>query len=359
MIIRFIKKHLKNLYIFFLFLSLVLFFFSTDKVYAKSFNIKNIEVSKPFEINFDKNKVIDEGFIKAFSELISLITVSSDHKIIKKIKLNQIRGMIESFSINEEKFKNEIYYVNLGVSFNKKKILNFLEKKNIFPSTPVNKKFLFFPIIIEENKENLLVFSNNKFYDEWNNDSESFYLIEYILPTEDLEDLNLIKKQYDLIEQYDFKEITSKYYLDDSIVALIFINQKTLRILSRITVNDKVFLINESFSNIDIDNTDQLSTIIKSLKIMYEDYWKNLNQINTSIKLPIYFKVNSGDNLKVSRLENTLDEVNLIYDYFISKFDRDFIYYQIIYNGTPDIFLKSMEKQNFNFNTQNKTWVLK
>ena len=359
MINRFIKKHSKNLYIFFLFLSLILFFFSTDKVYAKSFNIKNIEVSKPFEINFDKNKVIDEGFIKAFSELISLITVSSDHKIIKKIKLNQIKGMIESFSIKEEKFIDEIYYVNLGVSFNKKKILNFLEKKNIFPSIPIKKKFLFIPIIIEENKENLLVFSNNKFYDEWNNDSESFYLIEYILPTEDLEDLNLIKKQYDLIEQYDFKEITSKYYLDDSIVALIFINQKTIRILSRITVNDKVFLINESFSNIDINNTDQLSTIIKSLKIMYEDYWKNFNQINTSIKLPIYIKVNGRDNSNISRLEDTLNEIYLIYDYFISKFDKDFLYYQIVYNGTPDNFLKSMEKQNFNFDTQNKIWVLK
>ncbi|MBD1163213.1 hypothetical protein IDG53_01235 [Pelagibacterales bacterium SAG-MED11] len=359
MINRFIKKHSKNLYIFFLFLSLILFFFSTDKVYAKSFNIKNIEVSKPFEINFDKNKVIDEGFIKAFSELVFLITVSSDHKIIKKIKLNQIKGMIESFSIKEEKFIDEIYYVNLGVSFNKKKILNFLEKKNIFPSIPIKKKFLFIPIIIEENKENLLVFSNNKFYDEWNNNSESFDLIEYILPTEDLEDLNLIKKQFNFIEQYDFKEITSKYYLDDSIIALIFINQKTIRILSRITVNNKVVLINQSFSNININNTDQLSTITKSLKIIYEDYWKNFNQINTSIKLPISIKVNGRDNLNVSRLENTLDEVNLIYDYYISKFDKDFIYYQIIYNGTPDIFLKSMENRNFNFNTQNKTWVLK
>ena len=33
---------------------------------AKSFDIENIEISKPFEINFDKNKVIDEGFKKAF-----------------------------------------------------------------------------------------------------------------------------------------------------------------------------------------------------------------------------------------------------------------------------------------------------
>ena len=54
MIIRF-KKYLKNLYIFFVFLSLTLFFFSTDKTEAKSFSVDNIEISKPFEINFDKN----------------------------------------------------------------------------------------------------------------------------------------------------------------------------------------------------------------------------------------------------------------------------------------------------------------
>ena len=51
--------------------------------------------------------------------------------------------------------------------------------------------------------------------------------------------------------------------------------------------------------------------------------------------------------------------MNLIYDYYILKFDKDFIYYQIIFNGTPNNFLKFMQNQNFDFNTQNKTWVLK
>ena len=57
MIIRF-KNLSYFLYIFFTFLSLNIFFFSTDKVEAKSFDVNNIEISKPFEINFDKNKVI-------------------------------------------------------------------------------------------------------------------------------------------------------------------------------------------------------------------------------------------------------------------------------------------------------------
>ena len=102
-----------------------------------------------------------------------------------------------------------------------------------------------------------------------------------------------------------------------------------------------------------------MKNTIKSLKTTYEDYWKNFNQINTSIKLPIYIKVSGRNNSKISRLEKALNEINLIYDYSISKFDKDYVYFQIIYNGTPDIFLKSMEKQNFNFNTQNKTWVLR
>ena len=100
--------HTKFLYIFFIFLSLIIFFFSTSKAQSKAFDIDNIEISRPFEINFNKNKVLDEGFKKAFSELISLIVNSKDRKKIDQTKLNEIKGMIESFSIKEEEFINEI-----------------------------------------------------------------------------------------------------------------------------------------------------------------------------------------------------------------------------------------------------------
>ena len=42
--------------------------------------------------------------------------------------------MVETFTIKEEKFINKTYNLNLGVSFNKKKVLNYLDSKNIFPS---------------------------------------------------------------------------------------------------------------------------------------------------------------------------------------------------------------------------------
>ena len=193
--IKKINSYYKVISILFIFLFLQIFFFSTGKVKAKAFEITDVEISKPFEMGFDKNKVIDEGFQSAFKKLILLVVNSSDQQKMINIKLNEIKFMIDSFSIREEKFINEIYYLNLGVSFNRKKIFKYLENKNIFPSIPNKKKLLYLPIVIEEDKKNLFIFTNNKIFREWNKFKENHHLIEYVMPTEDLEDLEMIKKK--------------------------------------------------------------------------------------------------------------------------------------------------------------------
>ena len=353
------KKFLsKSLYIFFLSLSLIIFFFSTANVDGKAFDIDNIEISMPFEINFDKNVVIDKGFKLAFSELVSLITSSSDQKKINQVRLNEIRGMVESFSIKEEKFIDETYYMKLGVSFTRKKVFDYMKKKNIFPSIPAKKKVLFVPVMIDEDKKDLLLFSNNKFFDEWLDYEKNYYLLDYILPAEDLEHLDLLRAKFENIEQYDFEEITKKYDLKDSIIALIFKRNNELRILSKISIMDSIVLKNQTFSNIDISNPNQTKVIINDLKVVYEDYWKSLNQINTSIKLPLNIRVEGKDNVKIINFEKNLREIDLIYDFYVSKFDRDYIYYQVIFNGTQINFLQSMKEKGFNFNIQNKVWIL-
>ena len=132
-------SNLKLLYNFFLFLALINIFFSTEKSYSKTFSINDVEISTPFEINFSKNEIIDEGFEVAFNELLLSIVQSKDQVKLKNISINQIKGMIETFSIKEEKFIDEIYYLTLNVSFNKKNIFDLLESKNVFPSLPVKK----------------------------------------------------------------------------------------------------------------------------------------------------------------------------------------------------------------------------
>ena len=176
-----------------------------------------------------------------------------------------------------------------------------MEEKNIFPSVPERKKILFIPIIIDENKKDLLLFSNNEIFKEWNNFSENFHLIEYVLPTEDLEDLKIIKSKYEFIEQYDFKEIITKYDLKDSIIALIFKNENQLRVLTKIDISDNIILKNQSFSNTNVYKIEQVEKIIKSLKVVYEDYWKNFNLINTSIKLTLNIKIDLSCSIGVGK----------------------------------------------------------
>ena len=354
-----LNHHYRTKFIFFIFLFLLIFFFSTGKVRAKAFEITDVEISKPFEMGFNKNKVIDEGFQSAFKKLILLVVNSSDQKKMNNVKLNEIKFMIESFSIKEEKFINEIYYLNIGVSFNKKKIFKYLENKNIFPSIPNEKKLLYLPIIIEEDKKNLFIFTNNKIFKEWSRFKEDQHLIEYVLPTEDLEDLEMIKKEYDKLEQYDFKEIINKYYLNDAIISLIFKNKDKIRILSRISIKDDVYLKNRSFDDLDLNDLNHIEKVIKALKTDFEDHWKTINQINTSIKLPLRIKVRSSSEKQIKIFENVLEETDLIYDFFINKFDNQYIIYEIIYNGSPDIFLRSMNEKKLNFDIQEKDWVLK
>ena len=357
--IKFKMHHFKNLYIFFAILALIIFFFSTTKVNAKAFQINNIEISTPFEKNFSKNKVIDIGFKEAFLELLNSIIQTKDLKKIDEIKLSEIKSMIESFSIKEEKFVKEIYYMNLGVSFDKKKIYNYLEKKNIFPAQIISETFLFIPIIIDEKNENLVIFSDNQFYNNWNKFNKKSQLINYLLPTEDLEDLNLIKSKSNIIENYDFKEIIKKYFLNHSIISLIFMNNEQTKVLSKIYIKDKIFIKNDSFKKINLKNENEVEFLINQLKVIYEDQWKEFNQINTSIKLPLFIRVSNKDLTLSLKFEKTLEQIDLIDNFSIDKFDKDHIFYEVIFNGTPNNFIRLMKEKNYKFDTQKKIWILK
>jgi hypothetical protein len=349
----------KKLYINFCFLALINIFFSTENIQAKSFSINDIEISTPFEINFDKNDIIDKGFIQAFDQLILSIVQTRDQKKFSKTSLNQIKGMIETFSILEEKFIDEVYYLSLNVSFNKKKVFNLLETKNIFPSLPVKKSVFFIPIILDENKDEILMFSENKLFNKWNLNIPKHHLLNYVLPTEDLEDFNLIKRNSKNLENYDFKEIIQKYDLNDYIITIVFKNNKEIRILNKINFNKKINLKNLRLENLGLSNDKEVEEFTSKLKSIFEDFWKSKNEINTSVKLSLTISINNNDNLKISKFEKILEGIDLVYDFYIFKFDNKNNNYKITFNGSPDQFLEIMKDESYEFYTQNKIWIVK
>ena len=267
--------------------------------------------------------------------------------------------MIETFSIKEEKFIDEIYYIKLNVSFDKKTIFDLLEKKNIFPSLPVKKNIIFMPIIVDQNENQIKMFSDNIIYELWNSKTKQYDLLNYILPTEDLEDLNLVKKNVKNLENFEFSKIVQKYNLENYIVTIFFIDSDQTRLLSKISFGKKKTLKNMLIKNIDYNSNTEINKFIDTLKITFEDYWKSQNEINTSVKLPLTISVKNSNNIKIYQLEEKLSNIDLIYNFYIYKFDNKSNIYKIVFNGTPDKFIEVMKNNNYEFETNNKVWVMK
>ena len=72
-----------------------------------------------------------------------------------------------------------------------------------------------------------------------------------------------------------------------------------------------------------------------------------------------YFDWNASALLCENSRKSLISNIDLIGNYSISKFDKDFIYYEITFNSTPKNFINIMSDKNFNFDTQKKVWVLK
>ena len=67
-----------------------------------------------------------------------------------------------------------------------------------------------------------------------------YELINYILPTQDIEDFNIIKNNIKNLESYDFKEIIDKHDIEDHIIMIVFKSSQKLRVFNKISLNKKI-----------------------------------------------------------------------------------------------------------------------
>ena len=69
------------------------------------------------------------------------------------------------------------------------------------------KKVLLIPVLVDIEQDKVLFHSDNIFYKKWNAETKKHFLLEYILPSEDLEDISIFSKNMSSIEDYDFEEV--------------------------------------------------------------------------------------------------------------------------------------------------------
>ena len=350
------KINTLSFYILFLIIFIIFIKFSTEKVLANSYKVSDIEISEPYNLNFSKEKVIDVAFENAFEELIFTLLTSEYYYLNKDVNIKIIKSLIDSFSIVDEKFIDKKYIANFDVNFNKREVLNNLYKNNIYASIPQKKKLFLLPILVDTNRSDISLLSENPFYLNWKKFNKKYHLLDYVLPNEDLDDLNIIKNNINNLEDYEFKEIITKYQLKDYIIVILFKNEKSIRILTRIKFNKEFILLNDNFPYKNIN--DDIELIVNSLKISYENSWKKINLINTSIKLPITISIDSSKFSLIKKFENKIENMDLVYNYYIESFSNNEVIYKIVYNGTPNKFLEEFNPENIKVDLTNNVWKI-
>jgi len=353
------KKIYLYLYIFFLIIVFIFNEFSTNLAFSKNIIISEVEIEENYDLNFDKSKVIDKSFIKAFNILVYKIIEKKDRFQLKNIPLKQIKSLIDNFSIVDEKFINNKYQSQFEVQFSRKKIIKFMENKNIISSLPREIESFIIPILIDTKNNELYHLNQNIFFKNWNNESQRYFLINYVLPNEDIEDYSIIKKNIDNLESYDFNEIIKKYNLNNYIILIILKKEKQLQFFSKIKLDKKNILMNKIYNDIDIDNEESVNNLILDIKEHYEDRWKSINKLNTSIELPIRVLLDSKDIELSTKLEKVLLNLVFVSDFKIEKFNNEKIIYKIIFNSSPQKFLENMLLFDFKIDSSSGIWKLK
>ena len=233
--------------------SILIILFKTETVLSDNniFNVNNIEISK--ETSKNKEKLISDAFKKAFDELINRLLLEEDYKRISKTNLEQIRKLISYYQIISENENKENNNVKINVFFDKDKMHDFFYGKNILYSDIINTEVILFPLLKKE--EQYFIYTQNYFYENWN-EEKSDNFIQYVLTTENIENIQRINLNKDNIYKIEITDFFKEHEKDNIVFANIEVKKDTAEVFLNTRIEGKK--INK---NLSIKNKENLNKI--------------------------------------------------------------------------------------------------
>ena len=341
---------MKNL----IFISYILIIlFKTGNVLSNNniFNVNNIAISK--ETYKNQENLVNQAFKKGFDELIKRLLLEDDYKDLSLISLNEIKKLVSYYQIVDDKQKNNI--TNVNIFFNKKKIHNFFYKKNILYSDIINTKVILFPLFIQNSQIN--IYSNNFFYKNWK-DNDPNNLIEYTLPIDSIENIEIINSNKDNIYNINVKEFFKEYDVDNMVFLIIEMNKQSAKVFLNTNISGKKINKSVTFKNENLDKENFYRKIILELKKTIPNLIKSQNLID--VRTPSFLNIKLILNKKNDLVEfkKKMNKINLVNNIYIKEMNKDYALVKIKYLGKITKIIKKLKKQNINLKNNNGQWQL-
>ena len=360
------KNYLLSKYILSLFKGYIFIFLSASIIlfitYAKSysaenvFTINNVKVKGTIDINFSREKYLNKAFLNSFDILMNRILLTRDLKKISNTNLKEIKQLISSFQILKESYRMEEYKVNIKVFYNERKIKDFLGKKNISFSQPENITAVFFPILYIN--DDIQSFDDNYFYAKWTDTKIKNEIINFILPIEDIDDVNKIKEVKNKIEEFKVESIVNKYDIKSYVFALMDYQKNKLNVYIKTNFNGNKVSKNIIYDIKNIRDEKELDSVLKDLKLKITDLWKEENLVNILMPLSIQLKFKHKSLKDLEKIRNSLRKINIINNYSLEKFDINNSFFKIYYYGNPKKLKSELLKFGYLLKNNQGSWQI-
>ncbi|MBL6758779.1 MAG: hypothetical protein ISQ17_03410 [Pelagibacteraceae bacterium] len=337
---------------------ILIVFFKTETVLSENnlFNVNNIKIEKKDKIS--NSDLTNQAIKKGFTQLISRILLEEDSRNLLNLDFDSIKQLVSYYQIsNTVDKKKEEDLVNFSITFDKKKIHNLFYKRGILYSDILDKELYVLPIFITNQEIN--VFNNNLFYDNWNEFFEND-LIEFILPIENIEIIQKINNNknslIDLNIDNLFKEYPKKNLAlilieeDNTEYKKVYIKSKIQgKIISKsLNLNKKNIKKTDIFKEIIIDTKKELINLVKS---------RNLIDIRTPSFLNVKLDLNKENN--IVEINTRIKKIDLIENVYVQQFNKDYMNLRIKYLGKLEKIINQLKKEGINLQMISEQWTIK
>ena len=335
---------------------ILIVFFKTGNLLSENnlFNVNNILIKK--KENLSNNQLANKAINKAFDQLSKRILLKKDIQKISGLNFLNIRELVAYYNISK-KSDNDFDKDNVifNVTFDKSKIHNLFYNRGVLYSDIIDKDFYILPILLKQNEA--YIFSNNYFYENWN-EVDNDDLLEFILPLENIEIIQSINKSKNNLLDLNLDLIFNEY--TDKNIALVFVTDDIDKgkIYLKAKIQDKFISKNLTIKK-EIRGNSYKDIVISLIKEEITNLVKSENLIDIRTPAFINVKLNLNKENNLVFFNSKIKKIGLIEDIFVLEFNKDNVKIKIKYLGKFENIVNQLKKENIILKSVKDEWLIK
>ena len=178
------------------------------------------------------------------------------------------------------------------------------------------------------------------------------------MPLEDLEDISKIIKIKNKLEEINVEDLVNKYDIKNYVFTLMDYQNGKLNIYLKTNFNNNKMSKNILREVQNINDEIVLNSILKDLKIIITDLWKEENLVNLLMPISIKLKFQHKNLKDLDKLRNTFYKISIIDNYTLEEFNINNSFFKIYYYGNPKKLKSELSRFGYHLKSDQGFWQL-